>query len=138
MYHSIRFVFARAQIKKDNKIFHVGTAHLPVTERGSVTEYQREALQGFLSVLENEKEIVFVGDFNAPRGGEIFSAIAAKYTDNVPQEYLSSLDPKLHRAGPIDRMVDGIFSTPHYSVSDVRMESGVSDHCALVATVTKI
>ncbi len=75
--------------------------------------------------------------------------IAAKYKDNIPAEYVWSLDMGLHRAangglqegaaaqGLPGLMVDGLFSTPEYTISDVRMHDGISDHCAIVAQVTK-
>ena len=75
------------------------------------------------------------GDFNAPRGGEIFGLLAQKYKDNVPQKYTTSIDGILHRAGPLPFMVDGLFSTPGYTVSHVEMVCGISDHCALIANV---
>ena len=70
--------------------------------------------------------------------------LAAKYKDNVPVQYKTSIDVALHRLGKerpeefADKMVDGIFSTPLYEVKNVEMKGGVSDHCALVATVTKV
>jgi hypothetical protein len=35
-------------------------------------------------------------------------------------------------------MVDGVFSTPEYSVSNVSLNFGVSDHAAIVADIVKI
>jgi hypothetical protein len=35
------------------------------------------------------------------------------------------------------KMVDGLFSTPGYLVSDVELHSGVSDHMAITANVAK-
>ncbi len=36
-----------------------------------------------------------------------------------------------------DKMVDGLFTTPAYRASDVRLQFGVSDHVAIVATIEK-
>ena len=41
----------------------------------------------------------------------------------------------LHRAGPLDLMVDGLFLSPHYRASNVQLAAGVSDHQAVVATL---
>jgi len=89
------------------------------------------------AVLETLGDFVLAGDFNAPRGKEIFSLLAERYTDNIPQKYTSSIDGTLHKAGPLPYMIDGIFSTPLYEVVDVEMVCGVSDHCAFKAFVTK-
>jgi hypothetical protein len=96
-----------------------------------------------MQILGTMGEFVLGGDFNAPRGGEMFSVLSSAYTDNIPLQYKTSLDLTLHRAarerGPQlgDKMVDGLFSTPAYSVSDVRLVDGVSDHMAVVATISK-
>ncbi len=126
-----------ATIEKEGEIFIIGTTHFTVALNGGVNDLQRDHLQKMLALLTNKEEFLLTGDFNAPRGGEIFSELAAKYKDNIPLEYASSIDGSLHRAGPLPYMVDGIFSTPGYEVSEVVMKSGVSDHCAFIASVEK-
>ena len=79
--------------------------------------------------------LVLCGDFNAPRGGEIFTRLATQSRDNVPSHYVTSIDPKLHRAGPLQLMVDGLFSTDGYRLSEVVLHNGVSDHCTITAVV---
>jgi len=124
------------EVEKEGKNFHFLTTHFTWSARGKAVNLQRENMNKLLKYLENLKEFVLIGDFNAPRGGEIFAMLAGRYKDNVPPHYTSSIDPNLHRAGRLELMVDGIFSTPLYAVSDVEIVSGVSDHCALVATVS--
>jgi endonuclease/exonuclease/phosphatase family metal-dependent hydrolase len=125
-------------IEKEGEVFRISTTHFTVALDGGVNELQRDHIQKMLEILSDNDEFVFSGDFNAPRGGEIFSAIAAKYKDNVPPEIDSSIDGSIHRAGPLPGiMVDGIFSTPAYSVSNVVMHSGLSDHCAFTAEISK-
>jgi len=147
-YSTSRFILAVCGIETEGEVFRIGTTHFPVTEKGSVTEYQHTSVKRLLALLEKQGELVFSGDFNAPRGGEIFSMIAEKYKDNVPLHYIKSLDYSLHRAGKnleadatsiglTGHMVDGLFSTSGYEVSDVEMVCGVSDHCALVANISK-
>ena len=131
------FSLALIETEKDGRKYSVGTTHFPVTRHGEATDFQREDMRALLQILEGQDEFVLCGDFNAPRGGEIFSMLVERYKDNVPAEYTSSIDGNLHRAGQLPYMVDGMFSTPGYSLSNVRMVSGVSDHCALVAEVTK-
>lgn len=127
-----------ATFEKGGAQFRIGTTHFTWSPRGEATEAQRKDMRALLAALTKEQNFVLTGDFNAPRGGEIFSMLAEQYRDNVPLSYTSSIDGTLHRAGRLELMVDGMFSTPGYAVSDVRMVSGVSDHCALVATVEKV
>ena len=137
-YNKLNRVLLVCDIEKEGTHFRVGTTHFTWTPDGSASDMQREHMRALLKKLEAAGELVFTGDINAPRGGEIFSMLATKYADNVPLSYTSSLDPVLHRAGPLPLMVDGFFSTPEYAVSDVRMECGISDHCALIATVSRV
>jgi endonuclease/exonuclease/phosphatase family metal-dependent hydrolase len=94
-----------------------------------------------MACLQSEKDFALCGDFNAPRGGEIFTTLASHYTDNIPSKYETSIHVALHRAGSVDGarlahlMVDGLFTTSGYAASDVRLEFGVSDHAAIVATI---
>ncbi len=127
----------------EEEAFRIAATHFVWSERGQATDLQRISMRKLLEILQPFGELVLCGDFNAPRGGEIFSMLLETYHDNVPPQYATSLDLDLHRAGKdrphelADKMVDGMFSTPGYRVSHVRMVPGVSDHCALVATVQK-
>lgn len=148
-YASENIAFLYADIEKDGATFRIGTTHFTWTPDGKPDDYQRADLQKFLSVVKDAGEVVFCGDFNAPRGGEIFAEIAKRYKDNIPMEYAWSLDTDIHRAGLAQLsknaaiaglegfMVDGLFTTLEYVASDVRLVSGVSDHCAIVAMIAK-
>ena len=131
-------VFAYLDVEKDGEIFRIGTTHFTWSGRGIISERQNGDFAGLSRILDKAEEIVFSGDFNAPRGGEIFSRLASRYKDNVPPEYTTSIDPNMHRNGKIELMVDGLFSTPKYEVSDVKMVCGLSDHCALTAKISKV
>jgi endonuclease/exonuclease/phosphatase family metal-dependent hydrolase len=94
-------------------------------------------MKNLLALLAKTPELILCGDFNAPRGGEIFKMLADKYKDNIPPEYDSSLDTELHRIGKIKKlMVDGLFTTSAYIVSDVKLSEGVSDHKAVTAIIS--
>lgn len=125
-----------------DEVFRIATTHFTWTSNGAPDETQRRDVAALLSRLDGLGEFVLCGDFNAPRmrngePGEIFAAIAARYTDNIPHTYESSIDGSLHRAGPIPYMVDGLFSTPGYTVRDVALHTGVSDHCAITAHIER-
>lgn len=117
--------------------FTIATTHFPWSDHARTLDFQRSACDRLLEVL-NDRSLVLCGDFNAPRGREIFSRLAARWTDHVPPTYTTSLDPVLHRAGSLQLMVDGVFSTPDYDVSGVTLHQGVSDHCAITAQIGKL
>jgi endonuclease/exonuclease/phosphatase (EEP) superfamily protein YafD len=129
------FGIAFIEIESD-ALYRIGTTHFPWTADASASDFQREDMRAMLETLKQVGEFVLTGDFNAPRGGEIFGILADAYTDHVPPRYTSSIDGSLHRAGALPYMVDGIFSSPGYIVTDVTMHTGVSDHCAILATVS--
>lgn len=126
-------------IDKDGKKYVVAVTHFTWTSDGSTSEKQREDLKNLLKIAAKNPELILCGDFNAPRGGEIFSKISEIYTDNIPKEYTSSLDTELHRIGKVKQlMVDGLFTTPQYEVADVKLTAGVSDHMAVTALISKV
>jgi len=136
-YNNKNQMVAFCEIAKEETVFNIATTHFTWTPDGEPTDIQRSDMQAMLKILEFAGEFVLCGDFNVPRGGELFGMLAGRYKDNVPSHYTTSIDGNLHRLGQLNRMVDGIFSTPAYTVSGVEMISGVSDHCALVATISK-
>jgi endonuclease/exonuclease/phosphatase family metal-dependent hydrolase len=135
------------EVEKDDVRFKIATTHFTWTSSGQTSDAQRRDLVSLIALLDVQKEFVLSGDFNAPRGGEVFEALARKYKDNIPAKYEWSLDEHLHRisretlaanaktAGVPGLMVDGLFSTPEYVTSNVILHSGVSDHCAITATI---
>jgi len=122
---------------KEGIEFIIGTTHFTWTPNGKANEAQREHLRTLLKILKEIPEIVFCGDFNAPRGGEIFSKIAQRYTDHIPQKYTTSIDKDIHRKGDLNLMVDGLFGTPHYTTKNVRLVKGGSDHMAITAKIIR-
>ena len=141
-YNNDNRMIAWCDVEKEGTIFKICTTHFTWSEHGEATDKQLHDMRELLKVLSSLDEFVLCGDFNVPRGGELFGMLAERYTDNVPLHYETSLDLELHRAAKLRRheiaikMIDGIFSTPAYTVSDVEMISGVSDHKALVATIS--
>jgi hypothetical protein len=65
--------------------------------------------------------------------------LADKYSDQIPVDIKTTLDASIHRSGSKpdfpEFVVDGLFTAGKYKVSDVRVVSGVSDHCALIANI---
>jgi endonuclease/exonuclease/phosphatase (EEP) superfamily protein YafD len=131
-----RYSVAMASVGLGGDTFTIGTIHFPWTDGGRTSDFQRTACDTLLRLLKGCR-LVLCGDFNAPRGREIFGRLAAQWTDHIPPMHATSIDPVLHRAGPLQLMVDGVFSTDDYSVSEVMLHQGVSDHCAVTAHVGK-
>ena len=120
----------------DSGSFTIATTHFPWTDAARTSDFQRQACDGLLR-LTSGRSLVVCGDFNAPRGREIFTRLAGTWRDNVPPIYDSSIDPVLHRVPDLRLMVDGVFSTPDYDVSAVTLHQGVSDHRAITALVSR-
>ena len=134
---TINKVLLSMVIIKYNNRFTLGTTHFTLSEDGKADENQRRDLEKLLTILNDFEELILCGDFNAPRGEEIFSKISSRYKDNIPLEYETSLDSNLHRAKGLKLMIDGLFTTPHYQAGNVRLIEGVSDHCAITAKISR-
>lgn len=127
----------------EGKVFRIVTMHLPVTSDGSSTAKQLDELGNALTKLDQLGEFILCGDMNAPRIHETFQRITKKYKDNIPSHYETSLDINLHRVGEdkfitedMDHyVVDGLFTTPRYKASNVRLVDGLSDHMAIVGDI---
>jgi endonuclease/exonuclease/phosphatase family metal-dependent hydrolase len=125
-----------ATVAKGGARYRIFTTHFVWTPNGEADGVQRDALAKLLPFLVSQGELALCGDFNAPRGGELFAELASAYKDNIPCRYSTSIDGALHRAGPLPYMVDGLFTTPDYSALDVELRSGLSDHCAILARLS--
>ena len=141
---TVRRSLLSANVNCGGKLFTVATTHFTWTPDGLPKDYQYAAAEKLLEAVKELPEVALCGDFNVPRGvNDIYERFAKKYYDAIPVTYASSLDMTLHRAGknPIvaerlaDYMVDYLFLSNGYRAENVRLESGVSDHCAIVATV---
>lgn len=134
---------AAADVLFEGGSYRILTTHFNWTQKGTSTPEQLQAMQRMLELLKKEEPFILAGDMNAPRGGNTFSLLADVYIDHIPAQYTGSVDVALHKAGKIDGerlstlMVDGLFTTSEYSAKDVRLEFGVSDHAAIVATIER-
>jgi hypothetical protein len=124
-------------VEKDSAQFRIATTHFTWTPNGQADDIQRRDLKVLLSRLNVLGEFVLCGDFNFPRGSELFTIMSDRFKDNIPTRYTTSIDPTFHRAGALELMVDGLFSTPGCCVSNVELHSGVSDHCAITGLVSR-
>ena len=126
----------RVLLYADVKGITIGTTHFTWTQNGEASDEQREHALKLLDFIGN-KEMILCGDFNAPRGKEIFSMFEQKFKDNVPLDIDTTLDQELHFKKGLMYVVDSIFSTAMYNVSDVKVIDGISDHKAIIGFVEK-
>ncbi len=126
---------AIGKLQVGGKVFIVCTTHFVWTPQGSYTPYQQSALASLLSY--DLSDAILVGDFNAPRPREVYQELVKQFTDNVPSNIVSTIDPVLHRSKGLSLVVDYVFTTPQYTVTNIRVVEGVSDHKAIVATIER-
>ena len=133
-------------VTKGNAEFTIASTHFTWTPDGKPNENQDRDLPVLFKILDGIPALVLCGDFNAPRGANrIYQALAGRFKDNVPENIETTLDLQYHRVrnDPVNServsklVIDYIFSTPEYEVSDVRRVCGVSDHCALLANISR-
>jgi len=133
--NSINRAVLWSSIRKNGEELTVATTHFTWSPQGATTEEQLRDFAALQKITQALPPHVLCGDFNAPREREIFSTLSSIYQDNIPNEVTSTLDEHLHKAGKLEYVVDGYFSSPGIIVQDVRVVPGVSDHCAVVGEV---
>lgn len=132
---NVVLLWSEVEDKNGNR-YKICTTHFTWTPLGEVTNYQLEHTNKLISILDSSlKDFILVGDLNAPRGMQAFTLLSNKYKDNIPFEYNSSIDPLLHRKKGLIHMVDGLFSSSEYKISNVSLIEGVSDHKAVIANI---
>lgn len=134
-------VLLLASVATADDVWQVGAVHFSWTPDGAPNARQRKHAELLIKHLQTKGELLVGGDFNIPRGSELYHKLATSLRDNVPLEAQTTIDPDLHRVnmdnrGKLALVVDYAWSTKEYSVGDLRVVSGVSDHCALVYYVS--
>jgi endonuclease/exonuclease/phosphatase family metal-dependent hydrolase len=128
-------LFMRTRI--DDALYSVATTHFMWAPGGNVAPPQLDALERLMATLDRYPDVILTGDFNCPRGKTIFDTLADRYTDNIPASVQTTIDGNFHRAGSLDLVVDGLFTSDHYTVQEVVVHDGLSDHCAVSGIVTR-
>lgn len=136
--HALNHLLLGVEFIHQEKTYRVFTTHFPVTPKGLPTAFQESSVTHILEFLKDQEPFILCGDFNAPRGGVAFTRISEHYKDNIPEQYKTSLDQELHRVKGLQYMVDGLFSTPEYTCTNVRLQDGVSDHMAIISTIERL
>lgn len=137
--NSMNRLLLAAKVEVAGQSYQIGTTHFTWSGQGEVTDEQRASFKNLERVLNKYPEIILTGDFNTPRGGEIFDALASRYRDNIPSELNTTIDSHLHKSGQdIQLVVDGLFTSPEYSVKQVQVLPNTSDHMAVVAEIERL
>ncbi len=134
---AINRILLVVEINVGNIPFRIINTHFTWSADGQATDLQRQHFPKMLNMLGDYDGFVLCGDFNAPRGREIWTSLAEKFTDNVSASIDSTIDPHLHKVNGLHIVVDGVFSTSQYVVTDLVLHSGISDHQAIVCQVSK-
>lgn len=127
-----------AGIEANNQEYVFVSTHFTWSMADCPNDAQRASFIALKTLLEKLGPHVLAGDLNAPRGQGMWEEFVSLYgKDNMPKEITTTIDQELHRKKGLQLVVDGIFAQAPYTVSDVRVISGVSDHQAIVATVSQ-
>jgi len=128
-------VLVYGTFKKNDKKYLIGTTHFCFTPDGQADNDQRKYFKKLISFLKKFNNFILAGDFNAPRGREIFTKFTKYFKDNLPKETTSTLDTKYHQMKNLRLVVDTIFTKGTYSVENIKLIKGLSDHKALVGKI---
>jgi endonuclease/exonuclease/phosphatase family metal-dependent hydrolase len=144
---SVHYGLLCGDIAHDGVTYTCATTHFTWTENGLIPSPQQiQSLERLNAFATDSKPHLLCGDFNIPRHqNSLYDSLVGQYKDNIPPHYTSSLDKTFHRLGQnpekdfmfTSLMVDYVFTKPPYKASDVRLEFGLSDHAAIVATISK-
>lgn len=134
-----RRMVVMTELQHEGRFYRSGTTHFTWSMAGATTEEQLADFARLKRVLLPYSDYVLCGDFNAPRGGELFARFTDELglIDHLPPNVTTTIDPQFHYAGALELAVDTIFSTPEYSVTDVQVLEGISDHKGILARVAR-
>lgn len=125
-------------ISYQGKNYNFATTHFTWAMPEVADQVQAKDLKVFMNCVEDKESLVLSGDFNAPRGGIVQTTIAKKYNYHIPPSVNTTIDNELHRAAPLYFVIDHLFASRDYKVSDVIVATSYSDHCAIFANIEKI
>lgn len=128
-------------VEKDSVLYRIGNTHFTWTPDALPNFEQYRDMSALLEVIGDriaDNDLILCGDFNAPRGGVIWRKLSLYLHDNIPPHLLTTLDQEYHRASPIFLVVDGMFTSNHYCVTDIEVVGGISDHMLIAGKVVRV
>lgn len=136
-----------ATIPHEDTDFHIATTHFTWTPDGRIANNNQVTdMKTFLAYVKTRPPHCMFGDFNIPRHhNPLYPELLTVYHDAIPATHESSLDKTIHKHGKnpdkanlfSDFMVDYCFTQPPYCATDVSLRFGVSDHAAVITTISK-
>ncbi len=134
-----RRLVVMTELLHEGRSYKIGTTHFTWSMNGETTDEQRADFARLKQVLQPYPDYVLCGDFNAPRGREMFGLFTGELglIDHLPADVTTTIDPQFHSAGALELAVDTIFSTPEYRLTQVQVLEGISDHKGILATVER-
>ena len=136
--NSMNRVLLSAKVEVNQQHYHLANTHFTWSKKGDISQLQRANFALLKKILSNFDEIILCGDFNTPRGGELFDQLAQIYTDNIPPDVKTTIDKNLHKSGEdIHLVVDGLFTSNAYTAKKTRVVSGLSDHMGVIAEIER-
>ena len=135
-----RRVLVVTELEHLGQPYRIATTHFTWSPDGHINDQQKADFSRLEQVLSRCSDYVLCGDFNAPRGGEMFARFTDRLNlcDHLPASVTTTLDARFHRAGALELVVDTIFSTKEYRVTDVQVIEGISDHKGILAVVERM
>ncbi len=130
--HSPRRSLLAVRASSGGQTFEIATTHFTWTPNGQSSPQQHNDVKQLKLNMGIYNRFILCGDFNAPRGGEIYTQLAEGLVDHIPRDVLTTLDHRFHYAGMLNLVVDGVLSTPDISSINTRVIDGVSDHKAII------
>ncbi|MBC8495944.1 endonuclease/exonuclease/phosphatase family protein [archaeon] len=121
-----------SSIEHEGKKFNIATVHYAWTPDGQIDDGQKKDFVKLIEFIKPFDDLLLCGDFNAPRGREMFSMFCKHFKDNLPKDVVSTIDENIHRKKGLSYAVDTFFTTPNYKISNVKVVDGISDHKALI------
>lgn len=127
-------------IISENKEYVIGNTHFTWAMPNDADVAQAADFARFQKILTTIPSIILSGDFNAPRESRVYQELAKRYMSHVPLTVTSTLDPELFRKKELKLklVVDHLFSTPDYHIEDVKVLTGLSDHCGISAIISSV
>lgn len=137
--NDLRRLVILTELQHEGRSYRIGTTHFTWSMDGQTTDEQCADFARLKQVMEPYTHYVLCGDFNAPRGRELFSKFTGELglIDHLPANVTTTIDPAFHHAGALELAVDTIFSTPEYLVTQVEVLEGISDHKGILALVER-
>lgn len=137
--NDVRRVVVMTELERLGQTYRIATTHFTWSPDGQIIELQVADFGRLKQALSAYPDYVLCGDFNAPRGREMFGKFERELSliDHLPAHVTSTLDPRFHRAPQLQLAVDTIFATPEYRVTDTRVLGGISDHKGILARIER-